>query len=334
MTKMVTAAALSAVPAAAFVPQGSLHARPSELSLHAADLQIGASSVAEASSSQAAVGIFGLTVAGLAASASRASRKQPKVVRRNQFFDNGGITSTGVCAPFPDKFDPLKLSITDAKMERYTAVEIKHGRVAMIATLGYVVPELFHFPGCENFTNGLGALNTMPVEGWVQLVAFIGAHEILVKPRANGMGAYDFGFGSELLEGADDAEIQRRQTSERNNGRLAMMAILGMMWQDGTFGMSPFALMRETGLWGPNIDFIIKDIPACAGGSMCALKPAGTRVARNATALHAEATEEPRMSVALPYLKNPEQLDGWVGGEKGFDPMNITMALPVYWCRE
>eukprot|EP00445_Apocalathium_hangoei_P046498 CAMPEP_0204013634 /NCGR_PEP_ID=MMETSP0360-20130528/24843_1 /ASSEMBLY_ACC=CAM_ASM_000342 /TAXON_ID=268821 /ORGANISM="Scrippsiella Hangoei, Strain SHTV-5" /LENGTH=66 /DNA_ID=CAMNT_0050956409 /DNA_START=1 /DNA_END=197 /DNA_ORIENTATION=+ len=65
----------------------------------------------------------------------------------------------------------------------------------------------------------------------------------------------------------------------------------------------------------------------CAGGSMCAVKPAASRVARSATVLHAEAIEAPRMSLALPYLKYPEQLDGWVGGEKGFDPMNITMAL-------
>eukprot|EP00444_Apocalathium_aciculiferum_P057828 CAMPEP_0183600562 /NCGR_PEP_ID=MMETSP0371-20130417/180000_1 /TAXON_ID=268820 /ORGANISM="Peridinium aciculiferum, Strain PAER-2" /LENGTH=344 /DNA_ID=CAMNT_0025812643 /DNA_START=53 /DNA_END=1084 /DNA_ORIENTATION=- len=194
-----------------------------------ADVQTGVGATAEAGTSQAAVGLIGLTVAGLAMSASRVSaRKQPKALRRNKFFDEGGITAVGVCAPFPDKFDPLKLGNTDAKMERNTVAEIKHGRVAMLATLGYVVPELFHFPGCEKFTNGLGALDTIPTEGWVSLFAFIGFHEIAVKPRVNGMGDYDLGFGSEFLENCDDTEIKRRQTAERNNGRLAMMAIFGM----------------------------------------------------------------------------------------------------------
>ena len=27
-------------------------------------------------------------------------------------------------------------------------------------------------------------------------------------------------------------------------------------------------------------------------------------------------------------------LKGWVGGEKGFDPLGVTDALPVYWVRE
>eukprot|EP00418_Pyrodinium_bahamense_P088176 CAMPEP_0179038726 /NCGR_PEP_ID=MMETSP0796-20121207/14783_1 /TAXON_ID=73915 /ORGANISM="Pyrodinium bahamense, Strain pbaha01" /LENGTH=141 /DNA_ID=CAMNT_0020735055 /DNA_START=14 /DNA_END=436 /DNA_ORIENTATION=+ len=40
------------------------------------------------------------------------------------------------------------------------------------------------------------------------------------------------------------------------------------------------------------------------------------------------------MSEAVPFLKYPVQLDGWVGGEKGFDPLGVTDALPVYLTRE
>mmetsp|Transcript_49507 Transcript_49507/g.107798 ORF Transcript_49507/g.107798 Transcript_49507/m.107798 type:complete len:271 (-) Transcript_49507:180-992(-) len=43
---------------------------------------------------------------------------------------------------------------------------------------------------------------------------------------------------------------------------------------------------------------------------------------------------EQKMSAALPYLKYPAQLEGWVGGEKGFDPLSVTDALPVYLVRE
>eukprot|EP00913_Durusdinium_trenchii_P035029 g32769.t1 len=117
-------------------------------------------------------------------------------------------------------------------MDRYTQVEIKHGRVAMIATVGYIMPEIFRFPGCESFKHGLGALESIPFEGWVQLVALIGAHEVLVKPRAGGLGSSDFGLGTELLDGIDPEELERKQTVERNNGRLAMVAIMGLMVQD------------------------------------------------------------------------------------------------------
>lgn len=149
----------------------------------------------------------------------------------------------GVCLPLSDKFDPLELSSTDAKMERYTQVEIKHGRVAMIATMGYIMPEIFRFPGCEAFKHGLGALESIPLEGWVQLFALVGAHEVLVKPREGGLGPSDFGLGTELLDGIDDEELERKQTSERNNGRLAMIAIMGLMVQDGMFGEPPLTYM-------------------------------------------------------------------------------------------
>ena len=46
--------------------------------------------------------------------------------------------------------------------------------------------------------------------------------------------------------------------------------------------------------------------------------------------------------LAAPQLKacstnaspNPQVLKGWVGGEKGFDTLGVTDALPVYWVRE
>jgi len=169
----------------------------------------------------------------------------------------------GVSMPLNEKWDPLNLGTTDAKMDRYTAVEIKHGRISMIACLGYVMPEIFRFPGCEDFENGLGAFSTIPALGWFQLIAFVGAHEVLVKPRAGGFGPWDFGLGTELLEGIDDEELERKQTAERNNGRLAMVAIIGLMWQDGTFGKTPFALLTETG-WLP--DRFFKYIPQCVDG--------------------------------------------------------------------
>ena len=176
-------------------------------------------SVHRAPQSQSAnlLGMAGTAVAVSALGVAMNRRKSSSVARQ----------VVGVCLPLTEKFDPLGLGSTDAKMDRYTQVEIKHGRVAMIAVMGYIMPELFRFPGCEAFSHGLGALESIPLEGWVQLVALVGAHEVLVKPREGGMGPSDFGLGTELLDGIDDEELERKQTSERNNGRLAMIAIHG-----------------------------------------------------------------------------------------------------------
>lgn len=263
--------------------------------------------------------------------------------------------------PLNEKWDPLNLGSTDAKMERYTAVEIKHGRVAMIATLGYFMPEMVRFPGCENYQHGLGALSSIPVEGWVQLFAFIGAHEVFIKPRQGGMGSYDLGFGTEFLENVDEYEIWRRQTVERNNGRLAMVAILGMMWQDGTFAKTPIQMLVSDGWFGPPVDFLVKDIPQCAGGTLCARKPVSSNRSRVATRAEAKTgyfaaqadslspyqfadelyvppPSEPmpcKMSASMPFLEANPLLEDYVGGEKGFDPLDMACSPEqLYWNRE
>jgi len=69
------------------------------------------------------------------------------------------------------------------------------------------------------------------------------------------------------------------------------------------------------------------------------------KTARRVTTLEVEeavtgpkATEWPdpnkRYSASVPFLLHPKQLDGWVGGEKGFDPLGTTDAIPVYLMRE
>ena len=57
-------------------------------------------------------------------------------------------TDLGVQAPI-GYWDPLGLNANAdaATFRRRRAVEIKHGRVAMFATMGYIVPEYYKFPG-------------------------------------------------------------------------------------------------------------------------------------------------------------------------------------------
>jgi hypothetical protein len=63
-------------------------------------------------------------------------------------------TDLGVQAPI-GYWDPLGLNANAdaATFNRRRAVEIKHGRVAMFATMGYIVPEYYKFPGAINSLN-------------------------------------------------------------------------------------------------------------------------------------------------------------------------------------
>jgi hypothetical protein len=78
-------------------------------------------------------------------------------------------------------FDPLKLG-TDENFEQYRTAELKHGRVAQLAVIGYIVPEVFRFPGeiapglkFEDVPNGVAALNAIPALGWAQMFFLIGS---------------------------------------------------------------------------------------------------------------------------------------------------------------
>ena len=110
------------------------------------------------------------------------------------FGGGGGSTTTkpgvelGVTPPL-GFWDPLNLAAkgTAEDFARRRATELKHGRVAMAAFVGYLVPEVFKFPGYlsttadlkfEDVPNGLNALSVIPGLGWAQIVMVIGWLEI------------------------------------------------------------------------------------------------------------------------------------------------------------
>merc|ERR1712019_327384 len=84
----------------------------------------------------------------------------------------------GVQAPV-GFFDPLGMT-KDGDVEafkRRRTTELKNGRVAMLACMGYILPEYFRFPGfcstSQNLSfaeipNGLAAISKVPSEGWIQ----------------------------------------------------------------------------------------------------------------------------------------------------------------------
>jgi light-harvesting complex I chlorophyll a/b binding protein 1 len=140
--------------------------------------------------------------------------------------------------PYGDKYK---------NFEHYRFVEVKHGRIAMAATLGMLVQENYHFTGYlspsaglkfSDVPNGLAALDAVPLMGWTQMAVIIGAHELIVKQR-EGKVPGDFGTGYFGVSLDDQSAKQLRLLSvEVTNGRLAMLGILGMFASESIHGFA------------------------------------------------------------------------------------------------
>merc|ERR1712156_227787 len=133
----------------------------------------------------------------------------------------------------------------ERSFKRRREVEIKHGRVSMLATMGYITPEVSgKFPGYlsplnnlkyEDIPNGLGALSKVPLGGWAQILAYCFFCELEgFDPKDREPG--NLGWKPLYLYSPDPELRARRLNAEIANGRLAMMAIIGMFFQDGLTG--------------------------------------------------------------------------------------------------
>ncbi|CAE8595744.1 unnamed protein product [Polarella glacialis] len=254
----------------AFLTSGPQQAGTATSLRAAAATQIGAvpaAATAEASSAVplAAVGSAAAVGATLVAAAS--TRRRTQKVARN-FFGGDGTPArpsfevsqqSGIQEPI-GFFDPLGLSADndEATFKRRRTVEIKHGRVAMFATMGYITPFYFKFPGdlspslglkFADVPNGLAAVSKVPLLGWFQILWFAGLVEgsgffsgkyglgLMKDTTMDGEpGNYGAGFPTFLGKVTDPEARKTKLAAELANGRLAMMAIIGMFFQDGLTG--------------------------------------------------------------------------------------------------
>merc|ERR1719473_1202393 len=154
-------------------------------------------------------------------------------------------------------WDPLGFcsdeKLTEGKLKFYREVELKHGRVGMLAALGFVVGENFHplFGGDVDVPAYL-AFQQTPLEAfWPAVVIAIAIPEIysvfsfepvVRRTKADAVGqtwairadyeSGDLGFDPLGLKPEDPEELKEMQTKELNNGRLAMIAAAGMIVQE------------------------------------------------------------------------------------------------------
>ena len=92
------------------------------------------------------------------------------------FWDPAGFTSDGDAREF----------------YRRRVVEIKHGRVSMLACTGYIVQEFVRFPGFlspssdikfADVPNGLKAVTVVPAVGWFQYTVFCGLCDLWIADQ-------------------------------------------------------------------------------------------------------------------------------------------------------
>jgi light-harvesting complex I chlorophyll a/b binding protein 1 len=163
------------------------------------------------------------------------------------------LTMPGISAPFSDVFDPAGFTdrVTVKELRRYREAELTHGRVSMLAALGFIVGEqLEDFPAFLNFDGRITgpAITHFQKVGpgfWEPLVLAIGICESYrvalgwAPPQGAGFNSLrdeyeigDLNFDPLNLKPEDPEELKVMQTRELNNGRLAMIAIAAFVAQE------------------------------------------------------------------------------------------------------
>ena len=139
-------------------------------------------------------------------------------------------------------FDPLKLSEKSPEwVPFFREAELKHGRIAMLATVGVIAPSFARLPGsiyegsiveAHNIAVKSGSLGQVLL--WVSVLEFISipaVQDLFTGKRQPGDFAFDpLGFSK------TEAAKKKYQVNELKNGRLAMLAFSGMITQAALTG--------------------------------------------------------------------------------------------------
>ena len=179
------------------------------------------------------------------------------------YADVGAAVDAGLLqasAPFEDGIDLFGFfkNIDQAEAQRYADVEITHGRLAMLASVGFIVgeqvegssflfdaqvtgPAVNHFQQVPlPFWIGLGALIFFVETTRVQIAwqSPFDASRLGLMKDDHTPGDYGGFDPLGLSKGKDDEWLDIHRLRELNNGRLAMVAITAMVAQELNTGLN------------------------------------------------------------------------------------------------
>ena len=220
----------------------------------------------------------------------------------------------------------LKLARAFPGMQTFfREAELKHGRVAMLATVGWIATDIgFRVPG-EPFANvsTLEAHDAMVKFGSMpQMLCWLGLLEVFgflaFNNAAEGRTDRKPGdFGLRMFYPGDEAAQKTMQKKELSNGRLAMLAYGGIV-----------TAAVLTGKTWPFMDAVKEcQAPAFAKGSAFCGGLQGSQK-------RGVATKAMERSAALPFMPKPANLAGYVGEETEFDPLGFSDTFDMKWLRE
>eukprot|EP00931_Biecheleriopsis_adriatica_P109140 TRINITY_DN833_c0_g1_i4.p1 TRINITY_DN833_c0_g1~~TRINITY_DN833_c0_g1_i4.p1 ORF type:complete len:265 (+),score=68.89 TRINITY_DN833_c0_g1_i4:62-856(+) len=150
--------------------------------------------------------------------------EQPGVTAPLGFFDPLGFSKSGLMT-FPG--DPTGF-------KHLREAEIKHGRFAMMGSVGSAFAHYVKFPGFEQVPTGMKALDTeLGAQGCAVLFCIVGFIEAANWKQNKGEpGSYGDPFNLNQF-------TPEMRTRELNNGRMAMFAMMGQLVAEAQTGLDP-----------------------------------------------------------------------------------------------
>jgi len=190
----------------------------------------------------AAAGVLGLALMMAGQRRGRASRVVAKGVSKDEEMPAlvpseqlGATKPFGFFDPLGFTKSPLMTFKNDPNgFKHLREAEIKHGRVAMMASVGSVVAHYVKMPGFEGVPSGLAALGTSAgTNGFAALLLCVGLLEASrwVNP-SDEPGSYGDPFNF-------DQYTEEMRNRELNNGRMAMFALMGQIAAEMATGLDP-----------------------------------------------------------------------------------------------
>jgi len=156
----------------------------------------------------------------------------------NGKFAQGLVGSEGAWGKY--EFDPVGFSKYTEFVPYFREAELKHGRIAMLAWVGLVVPDFVRIPGerysfeacpitieAHDKLNGAVGAN-FQILFWVTIVELCCAKKVFEWNSVEVAG--DYGLGTQFLP-KDEEGQRKKRLAELKNGRLAMVAFGGSITQ-------------------------------------------------------------------------------------------------------
>lgn len=187
---------------------------------------------------------FLATLTGILATASAFVPSAPLPSgRRSSALRMSASDMIGIDVETGGLFDPLGFSKDEQSLYRYRAVELKHGRVAMLACLGTLVQSYTHLPD-DVFSNprplaALGQIASQRPLAILQIVLALVFIEVTSGKQDPELAPGQIGRFGEAFKPEGEEEMAAVQLKELKNGRLAMVAIIGQWVQELLTGQGP-----------------------------------------------------------------------------------------------